>query len=381
MRKKRPLVKRSPRVHRSKRAIRTSRRPKFLPSARLKMKRSKPQKTTAIRLRRTRHIKSREHPPDYAAGVSDGSAWRINSSKDASPEQLRADIHQQWSRRYRETSRNRKSEWRLVQQQGRNYAAGFMQGAGVHTSATAVPLQNKAAVVLCAGSGSPALIDVLSQLETLPLHEIVLVMCNPTDAIFAHARSRKNTVIAYLPDEVDYDVGRALGAKLTDAETILFVDGAQAVDAGILARFLWECEGRMDIALNDLSPHMGMFHQRSGVERIHEFLNMTLKREDLKINSLSALPFAVSRRTLDTLGAAVLAVPAKAHALAILNGLRVGVAGSASSRVFDHTHSVDSLKKAAGDHAEAWKEAMSARGSRLQFADSFRNRSVLGDWE
>jgi hypothetical protein len=266
--------------------------------------------------------------------------------------------------------------WKHVHQRGKKYAAGFMKGARIKTTISPIPLQNKAAAVVCASAGSSVLQDVLSQLKTLPLQEIVLVLCNPTDEMFSHARSYKNTVIAYLPDEVDPDVGRALGAKLTDAHTVLFVDGERAVDADLLARFLWECDGRVDIALNDLSAQMGLFHQRNNVERFHEFLNASLNRVDLKTNSMSNLPFAVSRHALNTLGPTVLAVPVKAHAIAIMSGLRIGVGGSVGSR-WDK----DNWKKAAGDHVEAWKEAMNARGSRLQFADSVRNRNVLGDFE
>jgi hypothetical protein len=323
-----------------------------------------------------RQVRTRDHQLlDLAAGVSDGAAWRKSIDFDPSLEQFREVVHERFSRWFHETNRNKSTAWIHVQQRGKKYVAGFMKGAKIYTSISPVPLQNKAAAVVCANTSSSALHDVLSQLKTLPLQEIVLVLSNPTDEMFSHARSHQNTVIAYLPDEVDSDVGRALGAKLTDADTILFVDGQRAVDANLLARFLWECDGRIDIALNDQSAQMGLFHKRNSVERFHEFLNTSLNRADLKTNSMSDLPFAVSRHALNTLGSAVLAVPVKAHALAILNGLRIGAGGSVGSRMYK-----DNWKKAAGDHVEAWREAMNARGSRLQFADSVRNRNVLGDF-
>jgi hypothetical protein len=127
---------------------------------------------------------------------------------------------------------------------------------------------------------------------------------------------------------------------------------------------------------------MGSFHKRSRSSRIHEFLNVSLNRGDLRTNSLSALPFALSRHALDTLGSSALAVPVKAHALAILSGLRIGARGRAGSRAVDEGSDMDgNWRKAAGDHAEAWREAMIARGSRLQFFDSIRNRRVLEDLE
>jgi hypothetical protein len=62
--------------------------------------------------------------------------------------------------------------------------------------------------------------------------------------------------------------------------------------------------------------------------------------------------------------------------------LRIGVGGSVKSR-FNHESSVseENWRRAAEDHVEAWREAMNAQGSQLNFADSIRNRSVLGDWE
>ncbi|WP_373229491.1 family 2 glycosyl transferase [Cohnella sp.] len=271
-------------------------------------------------------------------------------------------------------------DWNQTYLRGKNYAAGFMQGARMYASLTPVPLRSRAAAIVCVSSDSSDLHRVLSQLEALPLHEIVLVLSQPTDGIFALARSRKNTLIVHLPDSVEPDVGRALGAKLTDADTLLFVDGKQATDANVLARFLWECDGRMDIALNDISARMGLFKQRGGIEQFHEFLNSSLNRQDLRANSMSVLPIAMSRHALDTLGSAVLAVPVKAHAIAILNKLRIGAGGSAGSGTLkEQSKSKEHLKKAAGDHVEALKEAMTTRGSRLQFVDTIRNRSVLGD--
>jgi hypothetical protein len=357
----------------------------------MKMKRRKVKRPPGRRLKRSiskrlsrRRVHSARTPvgrqPDYAAGVSKGALWRSSAAREASPDRLREAVHQSWNRRFYKTTRVKGAEWKFVQQRGRNYAAGFIRGAGLSAHLSLVPLRKKAAAVVCAGSGETALQDVLLQLGALPLQEIVIVLCNPTEEMYSLARSHGNTVIAYLPDEVDLDVGRALGAKLTNADTVLFVDGAYAVDANVLARFLWECDGRVDIALNDLSAQMGSFHKRSGFFRIHEFLNVSLNREDLRMNSLSTLPFAVSRHALDKLGSSALAVPIKAHALAILSGLRIGTGGSTGRRAANEGSGMDGKwRKAVGDYAEAWKEAMSVKGSRLQFTDSIRNRSILGD--
>ncbi|RED57095.1 hypothetical protein DFP95_1116 [Cohnella lupini] len=317
---------------------------------------------------------------DYSVGASDGKAWRESPSSSDDPLGIGEAIHRQWSRRFHEPARHKNAAWSNILQSGKNYAAGFIQGAGQPTAITPVPIRRKASAVLCAGASETALQEVLAQLETLPLQEIVIVLGDPTERMFNLGRTRRNTVIASLSNSVDSDVGRALGAKLTGVDTVLFVDGEHAVHADILARFLWECETNCDIALNDLSARMGLFHQRDRVDRFHEFLNASLNREDLTINSMSVLPYAVNRHALDTLGAAALAVPAKAHALAIVNGLKIGFGGSAvNGNPRNGIERDANWRIAAGDHVEAWREAMSVRGSRLLFNDSTRNRSVLGE--
>jgi hypothetical protein len=319
---------------------------------------------------------------DRFAGVKDGKKWRISEAFDDSPERLQEAAHKNWSQYFHGGGARKETDWKVVLQRGKSYTSGFMKGVGLYTKMAPVPLRNIAGAVVCACHHSNALKNVLKQLGALPLQEIVIVLHNASDEMLSHARSYNNTLIAHFPETVDPDVERSLGAKLTSANTLLFVDGQQAVDADDLARFLWECDSRVDIALNDISARMGLFYQRAGIECFHEFLNRSLNRRDLKTNSLSSLPFALSRHALDTMGVSTLAVPAKAHAVAILSGLRIGAVGTVKSRVKHKSSvSVEKWRRAAGDHVEAWREAMTAQGSRLRFADSIRNRSVLGDWE
>ncbi|WP_116062257.1 hypothetical protein [Cohnella phaseoli] len=314
---------------------------------------------------------------DFVAGASAGSAWR--GSHSGTPDLLREAISESWQRRFRETCGKGQVEWRQTLQRGKQYAAGFMQGAGMSVALCPIPLQTKASAVVCAGEDENALVQTLSQLELLPLHEIVVVAGQPTERLFSQARGLGNAIVVSLPDRVDPDIGRALGVKLTGADTVLFVDGANVVGAEQLARFLWECDGKLDVVLNDLGARMRTFRHRKGVERLQEFLNASLKREDLKINSLSVLPFALSRNALDTLGAGALSVPVKAHAQAILKGLKFGTGGFVGAGGLPG-FADSGWKKAAGDHAEAWREALSVRGDRMHFADTMRNRGILGEW-
>ncbi|MFC5468857.1 glycosyltransferase family 2 protein [Cohnella suwonensis] len=319
---------------------------------------------------------------DRNYGVKHGKKWREKETVGNIRERLQETAHKKWSRYFHKEDAGKGADWKVVLQRGKEYTSGFMKGAGVYTKMVPVPLRNTAAAIVCASRHTKTLQSVLKELSALPLQEIVVVLHNASDETFSHVRSYSNTLIAHFPEAIDPDVERSLGAKLTSADTLLFVDGEFAVNAENLARFLWECDSRMDIALNDISTKMGLFNQRAGTEFFREFLNRSLNRKDLRANSLLSLPFALSRNALDTIGVSTLSVPVKAHATAILRGLRIGVGGSVKSRVNRKPMvSGEKWRRIAGDHVEAWREAMTAKGSRLNFADSIRNRSVLGDWE
>jgi len=318
---------------------------------------------------------------DYAAGRGDGLAWRSSAVSPFGPDDVRKAVHERWGKRYGNGGGRRASDWQSVVRRGGQYAAGFMQGCGMQAYAVPVPLTSTAAAVVCAGKDEDALRTVLGQLRALPFQEIVVIAGNSSERLYAIARECGNAMVVCLPEAVDSDVGRALGAKLTGADTVLFADGERAASADRLGRFLWECDGgKKDVVLNDIASKMGLFKHRGGTERLFEFLNASLNRPDLKINSLAALPFAMSRQALDTLGAAALTVPVKAHAQAVLKGLRIGTGGFAG-RSGTGLSSDAEWRKTAGDHAEAWVEAFGIRGNRLKFADATRNRSLLGEWE
>lgn len=314
---------------------------------------------------------------DYSAGERDGAVWRGSADFQPGEEALKKAILGRWNIRYRQTGGTRTDSWRQALNRGKRYASGFMQGAGRRVELYPVPVSGRTAAVLCAGSNEVALQRLLIQLAAMPIDEIVVVAGNPTPGIFRAARSRGNAVVACLPEEVHPDVGRALGSKLTEADVVLFVDGERPASDDTMAGLLWACGRKWDVALSDLSRHRGAFRQRQKMEWLFEFMNASLNRRDLMTNSLSVLPFALSRRALDTIGAPALTVPAKAQAVAILRGLRIGAAGPGTDEGSRAVRQFN-WRLAAGDHAEAWSEAFQAEGKRIYFADRARNRSVLG---
>ncbi|MDF2715177.1 MAG: glycosyl transferase family 2, partial [Paenibacillus sp.] len=148
--------------------------------------------------------------------------------------------------------------------------------------------------------------------------------------------------------------------------------------------YIHAVERGADVALNDITPYIDVFAGRDPVTIVKEMLNRSLGREDLHANSLTAVPHALSRKAIDTIGCANLMVPPKAQALAVRNGLRIETAMSvdviSKNRVRDKNSGRDNPVShlIIGDHLEALELLMRTDGARLHSADHIRNRKVLG---
>ncbi|ULO08454.1 hypothetical protein H1230_06490 [Paenibacillus sp. 19GGS1-52] len=95
------------------------------------------------------------------------------------------------------------------------------------------------------------------------------------------------------------------------------------IPAPQLASFAAAVDGGVDVALNDLDSLLPPFGSSDDVIRCKLFLNFVLGRSDLGVSSMTAVPHALSRHALESIGYRELMVPPKAQAIAILNKLRV----------------------------------------------------------
>lgn len=314
----------------------------------------------------------------YAVGMQDAERWLSErAAEGVTPDEAKPAAHRAWSERYYAGNGPRYGGWKTLIDRGRRYAEGFLERCGIRVPLVAVPLRGTAAAIVCATAPFRALNSVLQELDALPLRETIVVLYGIPASQLPKNPPHPRVAIVHAPEVSDPDVGRALGANLATSDTLLFADGAKPAEAGSLARFLWECDGRADIALNDVPLKHLSFRERGGVQRLQEFLNASLNRRDLKANSLAALPYALSRKALNAIGAATLCVPAKAHAVAVLSKLRIVTGGAADAPRGGTDKSVSPV--VAGDHAEAWHAALSMRGDRLSRPDLHRNRAILED--
>jgi hypothetical protein len=214
-------------------------------------------------------------------------------------------------------------QWEDAMQAGKAFMQGYAQSSGRSPDIVPLALRHTAAAVVCACNEERTLGQVLIQLKRLPLRDIVVVLNGTTDNSLERVMQQPGITLVYEPDRAGHDVGRALGVKMTDAETVLFVDGDMVVPAEELAPFLFAVDRGQDVVLNNLTSLLPPFAKQDEVSRIKAYLNHTLGRRDLGSNSMTAVPHAVSRRMIEMVKPASLAVPPKAQMLAIQHGLRV----------------------------------------------------------
>lgn len=236
------------------------------------------------------------------------------------------------------------------------------------TAAKPFALNRTAAAVVVACNEEAAIAGVLYELKRLPLQEIIVVLNGCSDRTYYKVMEIPGVLIVNIPEKLGYDVGRGVGARLSTADCILFVDGDIVIPAEELYPFLSAIDHGYDVALNHLQPLLPPFKRQDIVTRCKVFLNRLLKRTDLGSNSMTAIPHALSRRGLEEIGAEALAVPPLAQAMAILKGMKVVSAHTVDVLTRNRRRHVNEGKGNAveglivGDHAEALAYVMSMTG-------------------
>ena len=94
----------------------------------------------------------------------------------------------------------------------------------------------------------------LRELKRLPLHEIIVVENGSHDHTYAAARAFEGVTVIHIPERLGHDVARALGAKMSTGDIVLFMDGDMPVPAEKLSSYLVAADRGVDVALNDIMP-------------------------------------------------------------------------------------------------------------------------------
>lgn len=238
--------------------------------------------------------------------------------------------------------------------------AGGTSGSASREAELLLPnLRGSLSVIISARNEERTLPGLLKQVQRLNPAEIIVVLNGCTDNSYGLARMFKQATVVHCPESAGHDVGRALGAKLSRGDILLFLDGDMVIPAPQLAVFAWAVDGGVDVALNDLDALLPSFALSDDVTRCKLYLNSVLGRSDLGVSSMTAVPHALSRRALERIGYRELTVPPKAQALSIIEHLRVEKAGKVN--VIKHnrlrqgnTGAGNAMEQLiVGDHAEA----------------------------
>lgn len=233
--------------------------------------------------------------------------------------------------------------------------------------------------VIAARDEARTLPGILRALHAAGVGPVTVVANGCRDETAGVAREHGAHVLEY-PHAIGHDVGRALGAQATPCPAgLLFLDADLPLAAADLLPFAGALERGIDVALNRLDPFIRPEALRHPVLTGKRFLNVALGRPDLGHSTLTAVPHALSRRALEVLRPASLAVPTVAHARAILRGLRVeAVHGVDVIRLNPRRPGAPDLSRLiTGDHLEALEELLHTRGPRAGYPDLARCRHLL----
>ncbi|REK64817.1 glycosyltransferase family 2 protein [Cohnella laeviribosi] len=213
-----------------------------------------------------------------------------------------------------------------------------------------------------------------------PRTEVIAVVNGSTDGSLRIARDCGANVLAF-DRPLGHDVGRAVGAREARGRILLFIDADMIIPSRLLRPFVEAVEKGVDVALNDYSGPTDR-HIVHRVVLAKHALNALLGREDLRGASMTAVPHAISRRALETIGAAALAVPPLAHTMAVharLNVQRVqhvGVGRLNPPRTRrEQKNSLEPL--IVGDHLEAVHWLLEKTGVRGGYEDADRKRWMV----
>jgi hypothetical protein len=244
-----------------------------------------------------------------------------------------------------------------------------------------LPTEKSVAAILSVTGNEPHVAAVLHQLDRLSLQEIVVVVNGVDDDTFTRLHNHPaKPILVHYDQAIGYDVGRAIGAKISATDILLFVDSDIVIPAEKLVPFVKAVDKGTGLALNQISPYVGNFNRWDSVTIVKTFVNRALGRSDLGANSLTAVPHAMSRSAAEAIGYANLAVPPVAQVQAIRAGLAITAPASVDVITANRLRGVNQGQNNAveslitGDHLEALSSVMELTGERLDYPDWMRER-------
>lgn len=314
------------------------------------------------------------------------AGWHsLTNVKEVDGVELEKEINHNWADWFL-AKKIKRVPWKIYCSAAQRFKSGFCQKAHKkQPEVLLLPTKKKVAVILSVINEEKTIPLILNQLHRLPLEEVIVVVNGSTDGTFSIVRKHPTKpIIIHYDSAIGFDMGRAIGAKASQADILVFIDGDMIIRAEQLLPFIHAIEHGADLALNNLSSFMHSFYQRDSVSIIKEFVNQAIGRPDLKANSLTAVPHALSRKACEVIGYSSLAIPPLAQIIAIKQGLKVtapyGVNVIRKNKMKSTNIGEGKVveQMIIGDNLEALHTAMKQQGERLTMPDMLRQRQKMG---
>lgn len=241
----------------------------------------------------------------------------------------------------------------------------------------------KRSAVIPVGEERETIAEVIRSVRAAGVDEIIVV-ANGSDRLTVERAQAAGANVFTFSKALGHNVGRAIGAANCTGEICLFVDGDFVVPPRDLIPFIRAAESGVDVALNNLDRLFQQFRPADPISMLKYFLNICCKKPELLNASMTAVPHAVHRRVIDTIGYRSFVIPPLAQVKAILAGFRVQAVHYVDVVTVNRPRSdhqwkggaIPAFLRIAGDHAEALQHLIERTDSRGGFAD-FRNVSVI----
>ncbi len=242
-------------------------------------------------------------------------------------------------------------------------------------------LTHIAAVVPAQGEDS--LLDVVESLSMTGVGQVVVVQNGSEKIRFKHA-SQKHVKSFHYDESVGHDVGRAIGCAKLKANGYFITDADILMKPTDMKEFM-DALKKVDVALNSLDEVLPKESQTDAPSIVKRFVNLACNRPDLGVASLTAIPHAITRQVVESIGVDALAVPPLAQVKAILAGFSVQTVHSVdvihTNAYRPKLHAPSSgrpvSKLITGDCLEALFYLQSQIGIRAYFPDNLRRRDLL----
>ncbi len=235
-------------------------------------------------------------------------------------------------------------------------------------------------VIIPAGNEQRTIRRVIAEAKKISKNTEVIVVCNGVTDKTSHWAKKAGANVIEFEKSLGHDVGRAIGAQKSKGKVLLFIDADFVIPASVLRKYCLEVIKGWDVVLNTYSgaPSKKYISPTQVAKRL---LNHLLDHSDLHGSSFTSVPHACSREAVEVIGYENLAVPPKAHSIAILRGLKINrshcVLTSRVNKKRRKEMKQMTERLILGDHVEAINTIIQERGARGGFTDFLRNRAAL----